>query len=296
MKTAFRNAAARMGERRLPRTRIPIKLIESAKDLTGSDERSVENAQLAEIIAEVKAAFSSGAPQTSRLLSIVAQGLWNPEFQLAQDPDFVFHYTQAIQQSAAKGPLKSAARALLRSYPESIAATEITQMIQSGASETKRGWLADAFTAGIFDDHDVATQTLARALLEAPSGSPFLPLESAGLKGGLLASGFAEAVFVAACELAQDSPDLEAAKKLKQLYFISDGPNRQVRYTGQQAKNFYAIALLWPWAEENPDIELQRWIKKELIEAFGDPRLDQHRWEGIEDEVRQVLCRWPEQE
>lgn len=114
-------------------------------------------------------------------------------------------------------------------------------------------------------------------------------LESAGL-GGLEASHFVEKATEHLLEqmesqLGQTSTGLVLARLLQWLE--KDG---KLRFESLKVRT--ATALLSPFLNHAPQPELQEEIRSFLCRTIGDPRIRRPAWQGVPEEVRNVLFRW----
>jgi hypothetical protein len=53
-----------------------------------------------------------------------------------------------------------------------------------------------------------------------------------------------------------------------------------------------ATALLSPFRERNPEPRVQELLQSFLLRTIGDPRPQRQKWQGVPDEIRNILLRW----
>lgn len=134
-------------------------------------------------------------------------------------------------------------------------------------------------------DAECGPQDLAVLLLT--QSDPHAALVEAGMRnpqGG----GFMAAVHAALTARVRDRLDQRAWIDWY-LRWLRPRPPSDARTTGAEC----AIeALVHPWLTRDPEPELRSFLTESLIEFYGDPRIVQGVWSGINAQARGTILRW----
>lgn len=120
-------------------------------------------------------------------------------------------------------------------------------------------------------------------------------LSDHGLGEWLQTGGYAEAAFAA---MLSDVPrrlrigvnEARSLDLVRRTLEWSESSSGDLQFANRRTQ--LAEALLLPWAQTTPTKAVEQTITPFLLKTFGDPRMSEIRWNGVDDSAVNVFKRW----
>ena len=253
-------------------------------------------------------AFQGGAPR-QRDWRNLPYALWlAPERGLHTQPEVTARYFQTMLAQAlhTRRPLRWA-RALLHTYLHKF---DPQDALFLQLAEAARRFFADARVMGQLGDTEAhglqrllqqlhlldplaGPQHVARDVTHLPADVPLHTWQTRhALTANFWLNPFARTAFEHALRAPEDERmRLPRITRLCEWALHDPGlPTQRFRYP--LLRDEFAWALLSPWFERQPPMEVQQRLLSELLRILGDPRHDHAGWLGVRKEAIDTASRW----
>jgi hypothetical protein len=226
---------------------------------------------------------------TYREMRLAASCLFEGSPNLADNKPFLEVYLDSLRSLHSRLTLKRLIYSyLLHFHPKNDAIRRIGEFLQDAVSRVNWDWRERAQLYRLFDPSQAPQQL---ASLAAESTSPRKELEKAGLSGQLLYGGLTAYVYLNSLNIIQRKLATEPSiEDVNRAIAWVQGDDGKLLFLAQ--RGHLANALLLPFAENDPNDEIQRRVQNFFLEQFGDPRIDQAPWISVEETAIDVMVRW----
>ena len=219
--------------------------------------------------------------------------LRNSDFPIGRELRFLRRYLQEIRKREQSLLYSALISYYLRHFDDSEDIKEIGGFLSEvlpllGLQKRLRDWKIRHARYHLFEPGVVARH-LAHAILEERDADRVFA--DAGIRGDAQTAGIGAETFKAVCGHVRES--LNAASGVDAINMLTGwaypAPGK-FRY--QNYRSTLADALLVPWWDCEPSVEVKEILERFFDSAYGDPRFQTNRWQGSSIVARNVRMRW----
>lgn len=213
---------------------------------------------------------------------------------LVQRLTFARRYSQWIEGRQRKGDYRRLIQAwLLHFNRENPPRSAATLIIKACAMWPEWLWAQRHASLDLFDVENGPANLAGHVLDDTRPVREVL--RERGLGEWLQTGGYAEAAFAAALvdvprRLRLSVSEARGLDLVRRTLEWAESSSGDIQFPNLRAP--VAEALLVPWLQSAPPKAVERTITSFLLKAFGDPRMQRTRWNGVNDSATNVFKRW----
>lgn len=267
-------------------------------DLTPRTPKPFELQQIDVAIRQVWQGLASLAQVPARILRLAPWVFFFPRNEpnkwLAGDQRFVEAWLAWLRESGRPRAVVTLLREFLSVYPRENPSFDairesLRQQLAAGRGPRIEKWRERAGRFGLLEGE--APALLMKSWWDVGASFEAYATE-AGLLPGLEFSGLVKCASEHLLGFTEEmltlaKPRLDFVKRSLE-WLESD--EQKLRFSELRIPT--AKALLSPFRDRNPDAALQEVLQGFLLRTIGDPRSQRPKWQGIPEDVRNVLFRW----
>ena len=282
----------------LPNFSLPLRTFTQAAEQATAPFESLEPMQLEDDKSDhlIEKARNSGIPSfTLRELRWLAGALWRKVDGgcIAENSELLSEYLRKIISLRKRSHFRALAWSYLYHFSldelDKLGFIEVVNALVEMLDFAPTKWQERHEHWGIFSGAD-AVQSIAEHFLSADNNEQAIAeaAKKIGLDNQLTHSGIAPAAFRTAMRKYANVPQEEQENYLDSLIAWHGFATQTAGFCNPD----YAEGLLCPWIGKKPPEGIHSKTRQVLLATLGDPRIQQEKWLGVDDNARTVMFRW----
>jgi EH_Signature domain len=245
---------------------------------------------LDEIAKRVVTAFSKGTLPDRRDLRHAAFCVWGTQPHLADRPVTLRTYLQWLSRIDRKADFRRLAEEYVRSFDaQTTGIEEVAATLARCAEKIGGRWGERARDYQIFDPHRGPLEIARVAISQDVDPVHFLR-ERDQWPESLAKAGLSRSVWLAGIKEIEKITSGNERERFERLTQWNGADTQEILFSSLKAQ--FVAAVIRPYGNGGPaDKSLRNAIVNFLLGVLGDPRLDSHKWIGLDDAVA-VMNRW----